>query len=165
MQAFDLDKNKNCFLYKRRQVRWSIRSFDFAEEGRFYRFQIFLEGGEGNERVRIYVNDGRDDQLLAISSYRRTSTNCRSLGTKRSTLDERGNPDGLAEYEVTVEAPPPPPPAGPEATEFNIELVFMDEGVFDAREEGWIRDAADRWEKIITGDIEDHSFCRQPSNL
>ena len=86
MQAFDLDKNKNCFLYKRLQVRWSIRSLDFAEEGRFYRFQIFLEGGEGNERVWIYVNGGRDDQLLAISSYRRTSTNCRSLGTKRSTF-------------------------------------------------------------------------------
>ena len=139
------------------------------------------------------VNGDSDDRLLEISSYRRTSTSCRFLGTKRSTFkshrgvfylarcghgesrvavfdgiwteDERGNPDGLAEYEVTVEAPPPPPPAGPEATEFNIELVFMDEGVFDAREEGWIRDAADRWEKIITGDIEDHSFVDSPATF
>ena len=34
-------------------------TFDFAQEGRFYRFQVFLEGGTGNERVRIYGQWGQ----------------------------------------------------------------------------------------------------------
>ena len=41
---------------------------------------------------------------------------------------------------------------------FDIELVFMDNGVYNTQEREWLRDAADRWERIITEGLPDETY-------
>ena len=60
-----------------------------------------------------------------------------------------GDDNLLASYPVTVREPPSDDPAD----NFNIELVFADG--FTERQRALIRQAADRWEEVITGDLDD----------
>ena len=46
---------------------------------------------------------------------------------------------------------------------FDIELVFVDQGVYDHREKEWIRQAARKWESIITEGLPDaSSYATEP---
>ena len=73
-----------------------------------------------------------------------------------SHTDGRGNPvwGPLVRYEVKA------PVDG-----FDIELVFMDNGVYNTQEREWLRDAADRWERIITEGLPDVSFASNPQEF
>ena len=66
-----------------------------------------------------------------------------------SHTDGRGNPvwGPLVRYEVKA------PVDG-----FDIELVFMDNGVYNTQEREWLWDAADRWERIITEGLPDETY-------
>ena len=48
--------------------------------------------------------------------------------------------------------------------EFNIELVFLDGHGFTASQMDLLEEAAERWEAIITEDVEDQDFTRNPFN-
>ena len=58
-------------------------TFDFAEEGRFYRFEVEMSGGTGRQTAWIYVNDFDEDKVLEISGYNRATTNCRGTSFRR----------------------------------------------------------------------------------
>ena len=162
---------------------------DWSQHGVWHRFVVRLEGGKGTEFVRVRVNPAGDDRLFSMSTWRQSScfTGTNSTVGRRNGnevyiaacnygksvifvehytnerfTDERGNKmwawSALAIYEIERAAPPPKP----EATEFNIDLVFLDRTQFTSREREQIQLAADRWESIITGDIEDFSFVNRP---
>ncbi len=66
-----------------------------------------------------------------------------------------GDDNLLASYPVTVREPPSDNPSdSSDSDSFNIELVF-DRGVFTEHHKALIRQAADRWEEVITGDLPD----------
>ena len=66
---------------------------------------------------------------------------------------------------LSFEVGEPPLVEAPVDTSFDIELVFMDNGVFDAREENWIRTAAERWERVISKGVDDFSYVGRPRTI
>ena len=153
---------------------------DWSQLGQWHSFTLRLEGGQGNENVRIRVNAAGDDRSLGMQnwrpSWRPSQGSClprqNAVVYKRrnetfyvaacsggassitvevfggSHTDGRGNPvwGPLVRYEVKA------------VDGFDIELVFIDNGVYNTQEREWLRDAADRWERIITEGLPDETY-------
>ncbi len=132
-----------------------------------------LDGAASTEEVRVRVNP-EDTGSPVLEIARRTTApgddwcagepndtktgdhgrvfwlaGCQAGDGAVQILD--GDDNLLASYPVTVREPPSDDPSG----SFDIELVFDSRAVFTERQKALIRLAADRWEEVITGDLDD----------
>ena len=162
---------------------------DWSQQGVWHRFTVKLEGGRGNERIRIQVNvDDRQDRMLGISSFRRQSgTGCvtwlkanafkrhndtvyiASCGYGASSIflshwtDQASTDErGNAVWGwALLEFYEIEATAPPEDNEFNIELVFVEGAFFDRRQRLVIELAVQRWEQVIVGDLENRVYSSE----
>ncbi len=84
---------------------------------------------------------------------------CREGSANIILEDEDGNE--LDRYAVEIEALPATPEKNA-ATSFNIELVFVPQSSYTEHQKDLFRQAAARWERVITGDIPDLSYSHSP---
>ena len=152
----------------------SLSAAEFVPDESWHRFQVLLEGGTGNEKATIVVNQSSllDQRVLEIATGRRPTISwCPAeLNDRRTIFDSSGyfylsacqagltsltveDGDGniLAFYVILVEE------AEEESDGFNIELVFPNDS-YTPSQKAMLREAADRWEAIITGDLPDQDL-------
>ena len=102
---------------------------------------------------------GCGDDLDEYETYNLQSVSflaCREGSANIILEDEDGNE--LNRYAVKVEARD----RGDAATSFNIKLVFVPQSSYTEHQKDLFRQAAVRWERVITGDILDYSYIHSP---
>ena len=122
-------------------------------------------GYAGNYRDRVNVKSGNSSRLkVSRSSFYGCDDNINELETSNGQSvfllacqegsvdimldDEDGNQ--LKRYAVEIERD--------SETSFNIELVFVPQSSYTERQKDLFRQAAARWERVITGDIPDYEY-------
>ena len=145
-----------------------------------FTMQVQTASGEASDaEVQVIVNPG-DDSDLALELSTASSAPSRSYcGAERNdthtnvghgdpvflagcqagesrVLIETEDGDSLASYSVTVVEPTPPAPD----TSFDIELVFVDD--FSPGHRALIEEAAEVWERVISGGVPDVDFAVYP---
>ena len=148
----------------------SLSAAEFVPDESWHRFQVLLEGGTGNEKATIVVNRSSlaDQRVLEIVTRRQRRSLCPAELNDRRVISDSGyfylsacqaglttltveDGDGniLAFYVIRVEEA--------ESDGFNIELVFPNDS-YTPSQKAMHREAADRWEAIITGDLPDQDL-------
>ena len=101
---------------------------------------------------------GCGDDLDEYETYNLQSVSflaCREGSANIILEDEDGNE--LNRYVVEIEARPVTSERDA-ATSFNIELVFVPQSSYTEHQKDLLRQAAARWERVITGDIPDETY-------
>ena len=167
----------------------SPANVDFKPDGTWYPFQV-QSNLPDLDQLRIVINPTglTADPVLTITHRRSTTNYCQweTMANNSLTLPQGGRfhlaacrpgtaavviqtYSGVPLDTMRFEVKAPSGIGGNQQTEsdFNIELVFLrmpGDPILSLEQKKVYRNAADRWEEVITGDVQDIDFTYDPTN-